>query len=325
MAPLRASSAYWLALTVIAIVQLDTGEIFSLSGFFTCCFGQVYSPETALGGIRRLDAVRGGGLLRVPRSGRSECGASRGRAGPAWCEPSSWRSPALFAASVACKVVLVQLGALDDPELGPYMLSLPPFLDQFALGMALAVLSVWYADREQRPAPLRLVERRPGGMGGSAAGLLGSEHTGWVDRRVRRARGPLRVLRQAPALRGGGPGCAAAGGVRRPRHGLVRRFLASRVLLWLGLISYGLYLWHAAVFHQLGVWGYGEVADSTHRYTWPHGHRRHDRGGDHDFYLVERNALRLKWLVGRRGEPGPPGRAIREPAPVTPGAGTRAG
>ena len=107
----------------------------------------------------------------------------------------------------------------------------------------------------------------------------------------------------------------------------MRRFLANRVLLWLGLISYGLYLWHAAVFHQLGVWGYGEVADSTHRYTWwltgtaativVASRERH--------YLVERNALRLKWLVGRRGEPGPPGRAIREPAPVTPGAGTRAG
>ena len=180
MAPPCASSAYWLALTVIAIVQLDTGEIFSLSGFFTYyCFGQVYSPETALGGIPQAWTlcvevafyaflpIWALGMRRLP---------GRGRAGMVRAELVALAC--LFAASVAYKVVLVQLGALDDPELGPYMLSLPPFLDQFALGMALAVLSVWYADREQRPAPLRLVGRRPGvAQAGALLALLGSEHT----------------------------------------------------------------------------------------------------------------------------------------------------
>ena len=48
---LRIVPAFWVALTVIAYVQLDHSEIFSRHGFFTYyCFGQVYRPET-VGGI----------------------------------------------------------------------------------------------------------------------------------------------------------------------------------------------------------------------------------------------------------------------------------
>ena len=326
---LRIVPAYWLALTVIAYVQLDHGEIFSLSGFFTYyCFGQVYTPETALGGIPQAWTlcvevafyaflpIWALAMRRLPGAGRA--GVLRGELIALAC---------LFVASVAYKIVLVELGALRDPDLGPFMLSLPPFLDQFALGMALAVLSVWYAERERRPPTLRLVERWPGVAWAGAliafwavstqVGLTGEfgeqpDRSEFFARHLIYAVVALGVL--LPAVFGD------------PDRGLVRRFLANRVLLWLGLVSYGLYLWHAAVFHQLGVWGYGEISDATHRYTWwLAGTAATTVVAAASYYLLERNALRLKSLVGRRGEPGPPGEAIREPAPVTPSAGTRAG
>jgi len=36
-----------------------------------------------------------------------------------------------------------------------------------------------------------------------------------------------------------------------PERGAVRRLLGNRILLWVGLVSYGLYLWHAAIIAKL--------------------------------------------------------------------------
>ena len=41
-----------------------------------------------------------------------------------------------------------------------------------------------------------------------------------------------------------------------PGNGLVRRVLSSRILLYLGMIAYGVYLWHFAVLLQLDRWGF---------------------------------------------------------------------
>jgi peptidoglycan/LPS O-acetylase OafA/YrhL len=83
------------------------------------------------------------------------------------------------------------------------------------------------------------------------------------------------------------------------RGGAVRRILANRVLLWVGVVSYGLYLWHVAVMRKLTDLG---LLDSL------------GRGGftalalalsllaaAASFYVVERPALRLgRRLSGRR-------------------------
>jgi peptidoglycan/LPS O-acetylase OafA/YrhL len=48
------------------------------------------------------------------------------------------------------------------------------------------------------------------------------------------------------------------------RRGTVRRVLGSRVLLYLGLVSYGIFLWNLLMVSQLTKWGLGSVVGS-----WP--------------------------------------------------------
>jgi peptidoglycan/LPS O-acetylase OafA/YrhL len=325
---LRIVPAYWVALTIIAYVQLDHAEIFSKHGFFTYyCFGQVYRPETGLGGIPQawtlcvevafyaMLPIWALAMRRLPhRSPR---------------ELVRWELIALALlalASLAYKVVLVQKHALDDSSLGPYMLSLPQFLDQFAIGMALAVASVWWSTRDEQPRAVRLLDRRPGIAWlvaflafvavSTQIGLTGEfgEH---VDRSEFFARHYLFTVVAIglllPAFFGD------------PSNGLVRRVLANRVLLWLGIVSYGIYLWHSAVYEQLTRWRFGEIAEATHRYIWFFAAAAASAlVAAASYYVVERPALKLKRLVGRR-EPGRPGEAVREPAPVIPGGGTGAG
>jgi peptidoglycan/LPS O-acetylase OafA/YrhL len=325
---LRIVPAYWLALTIIALVQLDHAEIFSAHGFFTYyCFAQVYSPETGLGGIPQawtlcvevafyaMLPIWALAMRRLPA--RNPRGIVRGEL---------IALALLAAASVVYKIVLVEKHALDDSSLGPYMLSLPQFLDQFAVGMGLAVVSVWLAGRERQPRAVRLLDRRPGlaWAGAFLAFVLVSTQIGLtgefgehIDRSEFFARHMLFTLVAIglllPAFFGD------------PANGLVRRVLANRVLLWMGLVSYGIYLWHSAVYEQLTRWHFGEIAEATHRYIWFFAATAVTAAvAAGSYYLLERPALRLKRLVGRR-EPGIPGEAVREPAPVIPGGGTGGG
>ena len=99
-----------------------------------------------------------------------------------------------------------------------------------------------------------------------------------------------------------------------PNRGLPARILGHPVLMWFGLISYGIYLWHVTVVVALGVGG-----DSTDFWTAL-------VGGTiltiplaaASYYLVERPVLKLKYqtlreiLRGRaqRHDPVPdPGRS----------------
>ena len=73
--------------------------------------------------------------------------------------------------------------------------------------------------------------------------------------------------------------------------GAPRRFLAHPVVAWLGLISYGIFLWHYVVALQLGAGGaelgFGWVLLGTLAITIPI--------AAVSYYLVERPLLRLKY------------------------------
>jgi len=315
-------------LTIIAWIQLHHAEIFSVHGFFTYyCFGQVYTPGTAFGGIPQAWTL----CVEVAFYALLPLWALAAR----WLPGRDARTmvrweliavAGLALASFVYKVILVEHGALHDPSLGPYMLSLPAFLDQFAVGMALAVASVWLAGRDHEPRAVRVLDRHPGIAWGFAFAVFVAVSTlvgltGQFGENVDRSEFFLRhTLFTLVAL-----GLVLPGFFGDPSRGLIRRMLGNWVLLWLGVVSYGIYLWHSAVYEQLTRWHYGDIAEATHRYTWFFaGLAVSTVVAAASYYIVERPALSLKRLVGRR-EPGKPGEAIREPAPVIPGGGTGAG
>jgi len=155
-----------------------------------------------------------------------------------------WALGLLASASAVWKVMVVlAMGVPNDFK--PSLVVLPASLDLFAAGMALAVLSVQFGQLEQ---PRRFAPRIPlaGATWLVAAGLFGvmcwlSAFDGplsdnWKARSLAVAflKGPVAVGLILPAVLG-------------IRSGLVARSLGSRAVLWIGVVSYGLYLWHVPV------------------------------------------------------------------------------
>jgi peptidoglycan/LPS O-acetylase OafA/YrhL len=122
----------------------------------------------------------------------------------------------------------------------------------FALGMGLAIASVTLAGRPLPPW-LAAVTSKPLIPWAAAAAiyaviaaalptspfLLGSGEQ--ISAHV--AFGVIAFLLMLPAVFGDGDG------------GAPRRLLANPVVAWLGLISYGIFLWHYVVAYELGIGG----------------------------------------------------------------------
>ena len=129
----------------------------------------------------------------------------------------------------------------------------------FALGLALAVLSTVYSQPRTYPRPLRLVASRPGlfwagGLGvytatvfifSDAPFVFGFNDTQYVWLLLMQGVGASLFF--LPAV------------FANPNRGLPARILGHPFLMWTGLISYGLLLWHGTVAVMLGgLFGSGE-------------------------------------------------------------------
>jgi len=131
---------------------------------------------------------------------------------------------------------------------------LPCWLDLFALGMALAVVSAGLQSGAVSPSVVEPVDRHP------AACWLGAAAVFWiVANRLHLPRGLERLTAKQELARHLGYGAfalllllpAAFGGERRGR---IRRFLTSRPLVYVGVVSYGIYVWHQAFIEQARRW-----------------------------------------------------------------------
>jgi peptidoglycan/LPS O-acetylase OafA/YrhL len=313
---LRIAPAYWVALTVISI-WLGLDYVFSGHGIWTYYpLLQVYQPGWAVGGLPQAWSlsVEVGFYVMLPLWGAL---MSRIRA-------SSMRvklrqevlgCAALFAVSLVYKLVVTATGAIDGDDGLPFQLNTITFLDDFAIGMALAVASAWYEGRDDLPRPLRLLDRYPSipwgvalvtvGVTSLAVGVFGhvAENISGVQYIVRHyLLAVIAVGLLLPAMFGD------------PSRGLVRRFLGHPVLVYLGLISYGAYLWHFAVLVQLDRWGFRDVAASTGQWIWVAAGLAGGVGiATASWYLLEKPILGFKGVVKSRPAPRA-GEPIVEPA-----------
>jgi peptidoglycan/LPS O-acetylase OafA/YrhL len=201
---------------------------------------------------------------------------------------------AVFCVGLAYKLWVFWMGPLSEPSLLPWHFALPEYIDYFAIGMALAAVSV------ARPSALGLLARRPwlAWLGAvvlfvvvsKGIGLSGGVHDDVTEARYLARHylyGAIAALLLLPAVFGD------------PSVGLIRRLLAWRPLLWVGLVSYGAYLYHFAVLEQLGNW---------HLDVWPYFWFPIGLGGAlaiaaASWYAFERPLLAFKRLVpARRAE-----------------------
>jgi peptidoglycan/LPS O-acetylase OafA/YrhL len=123
----------------------------------------------------------------------------------------------------------------------------------FALGMGLAVGSVALERSESRPWLIRAVESNPlpfwlGAVAAFLALSLWLPVDVFTESKVQQVAhhlvfGLVAFLLLLPAVFGD------------RRGGLPRRILANRVLAWIGLISYGVFLWHFAIASKVGPGG----------------------------------------------------------------------
>jgi peptidoglycan/LPS O-acetylase OafA/YrhL len=319
---LRILPGYWVALTVVALV-LGVNGLFSWSGT-GIYYGllQAYFPYRATGGLTQAWSlcVEVAFYVFVPLYALA-LARVRVRGGRSRLRHELIGIAALFAVSAAYKVSAVAAGTLEQSNLSNLQLTLPTFIDVFAVGMLLATLSAWCEERPELPRPLRVIDRHswlPWAFAAAtfAIASFGIGVTGALDEQMTRVQ---YLERHYLAL-------LTAGAVVLPAifgdftRGWVRRLLGNRVLLYIGLISYGIFLYHFAVLTQLERWG---LTDAV-RGRWPAllwlvaGLAGSVLVATVSYYVVERPFLDLKRLVRDPRWRAERGEAIEEPVPASP-------
>jgi peptidoglycan/LPS O-acetylase OafA/YrhL len=313
---LRIVPAYWVALTLVTVLFGTSGEVFGWPGSaYFYGVGQAYSQDTFGGGLTQAWSltveVAFYAFLPLWAFGMRRLLGRRGFGAEAAA------LALLFAAGVIYKLVVLSGGDSHQVAITPRLVSLPAYFDHFALGMALAVLSLWVEQNRRLPRALAWIDRFPSfswlaavlafwlvstqiGLHGRFLEPFSSEN--YMERHL--LYGVVGVALVFPAV------------VGDQTRGIVRGILALRPLLWLGLISYGIFLWNLALLDRLHHWGF-----SGHFVFWClAGVAITVPVAAASYYLVERPALSLKRLFG---EPLPPrqAEALEEPAPVSALAG----
>ncbi|HEY2601394.1 MAG TPA: acyltransferase [Thermoleophilaceae bacterium] len=318
---LRIVPAYWLALTV-SVIWLGSSGVFTPSGIPTFyLFGQIYQTHTLAGGLNQAWTlcVEITFYAFIPvwafalRTFRGSTPRTR-----LWLELGGLAF--LFAGSFAGKLIVLNAQGQRPVHYTSALEILPMYLDQFAVGMTIAVLSVWWEERDELPRALRPLDRFP-----SLAWLFAFVAFWVVSTRIGLSGFISQQFTHTQFIEQHLLYTAVAFGLTLPAvfgdqsRGFIRRYvLGNKVLLWLGLVSYGIYLWHQTVFDQLARWHFDgsklihpyigwEVAVLAITVTI----------AAISYYGLERPILRLKRLVpNRRGQAR--GEALAEPAPLTP-------
>ena len=314
---LRIVPAYWVALTVAALA-LSLPGVFSSDGVATYYLvGQGYREGSIGGGIAQAWSL----TIEVAFYAFLPLWAALMRRVPGATRAARVRSDAiaiglLFVVGVAYKLVVLSGAGDGAVRITPELIALPAYFDQFALGMGLALVTVaWPADA--RPRAVQVVARFSG------AGWLAAAVAFWaaatqigLDPEFGAGYTAEEYFARHMLYAVIGLGMILPAVLGRPGVGLVPRLLDMTVLRYLGLISYGIFLWHLAFMSKLDEWGFSPN-DLVHPYVgWVAvGVAGAVVLGSLSYYLVERPALSLKRLVPGRIERG---EAVEETAPIAP-------
>jgi peptidoglycan/LPS O-acetylase OafA/YrhL len=235
---LRIVPAYWLALTVLAIYP-GLLQLWSGHSWVYYLFLQDYSSAWTFGGLQPAWslAIEAAFYVALPfiAYGLGWAGRAMDRRGRVLLEAGVIAG--LGVASFVLRAVT------PGSPASQVHITLPGTFDWFALGMLLAVASAGLAGRE--PSPVRFLRRWPSSAWLVALVLFWFTSTqlglgGTLFFRVTPAQsvaqhalyGAIAFFLLLPAV------FADDGG------GFPRRVLGNRLVAWLGLISYGIFLWH---------------------------------------------------------------------------------
>jgi peptidoglycan/LPS O-acetylase OafA/YrhL len=297
---LRILPAYWLALTVLAIWP-GLPQMWEAHDWVYYGLVQVYFQDWTLGGVLPAWSLAveisfyAALPLLVLLMERPFMGSTRA----AKIRSELILVAVLFAGAILFRVLLRSSeGAVPHSNL---YFTLAGNFDWFALGMFLALASVWVGGMERPPAPVRLVERLPSLSWLVAAVLFWAiatqmgigpefpqEYTAaeWLYEHL--FYGAIAFFLLLPAVFGDSLG------------GLPRMILRNRVLAWLGLISYGIFLWHHPIVGELakrdwGNWRFAGMTLATFTIA--------TTCAATSYYLLERPLLRFKDRSSKRGRP----------------------
>jgi len=237
----RIVPAYWVALAIVT-VWLGLHEVTHPTGIIRYFgFLQVYgNAHTAGGGIAAAWTlcVEVSFYATLPLFALAARRFGRGRS---FLHSELGLCAALVMGSIAWQAISIASMPSGSRALVPVLWTLPGSLDLFALGMLLAVLSVIHENAEHTPGWVRLVDRRPWlpwllaigvfyAVGRSPELLSHGFAAWWIPSHELKAVGAALLL--LPVVFGS------------PTRGWLRRALGWRPLVWLGTVSYGIYLWH---------------------------------------------------------------------------------
>jgi len=244
---LRIVPAYWVALTLLAVFPGIVG-VFTGDWWRYYFFTQLYSQDLVGGGIPVAWSlcVEVTFYLALPFWAQAVRRLGEGPMSWGWLRAELLPLAVAASVGVAVQVATAQ-GEVSD-LVGSSLLGQSVWL---ALGMALAVASVADRQAEREPAAVSFVTARPGLCWAGAAiclvgltalldpdGLAGIIQSLNTRQPILETLGVLAltaglmVLIVLPAVFGESAG------------GLPRRVLAASPVAWLGLVSYGLFLWH---------------------------------------------------------------------------------
>jgi peptidoglycan/LPS O-acetylase OafA/YrhL len=241
---LRIVPAYWLAFTVVS--YLLHGDVHLLSGWrndlIYYSFTQIYFPHVVLTGVTQawslctevtyyLFLPLYAAIVVIGRSKRSD------------------RRQLAYELLGLAMLIGISLGfrtwAFHQHTLEEHVMAiwLPSYLDLFALGMFLAVMSSWLAHRERQPRWLWNPFLPWISWACAGAAFWAVSNRGLPVIPIYTDHLTTNLMRQS--LYGAFAFFLLVPAVFGPQHkGLIRRFLSNRVVASIGVVSYGIYLWH---------------------------------------------------------------------------------